>query len=326
MPNVFKKELMIERIQKFTDSNILSIINQKTAYSNYVYIIETENGKYVYKEYNSKTKIVDRNEEINVQIQIGFPKILEYKENYRIEEFVENDAVDLFSDLEKIAYSLKNFLKKKVNCNLNHEKMLKIMMEKQLDFFDKNNKNLQTINSSGLSSVLYQTTENLKITVVLENIYNRINELIKCEESFICHNDLQIGNMMKINDKVEFIDFEYSCLGNPLVDIANFFCETMCDYDSDFILKKDKGYSRNEKKRFLEIYFGKIDVDYELDRIEDLKCFSHFYWFLWSRYLYQSKLGPSITFNYKKYCISRLEFLLESKLINLEEFTLLNNI
>lgn len=46
------------------------------------------------------------------------------------------------------------------------------------------------------------------------------------------HNDLLIGNILvKPDNSIVFIDYEYSCYNYETFDFGNYFLESMYDYD-----------------------------------------------------------------------------------------------
>ncbi|KAM0688550.1 hypothetical protein COBT_000183 [Conglomerata obtusa] len=369
MIHIFKEETMLKRIREALHVEVISYENQKTAYSNYVYLFTCSKGKFMYKEYNQDEVIIDKNQELEIQNQLGFPVIVFSKDNYRIEEFSESQNVDFVLDLSKIAVSLKKFHNTVVTCYTSHYEMLtqmvnrQVIKNKEVAFIQKINTNNSTIcindknpgknthschnledgcekiNDKISSNELPRNFENAdsfntsqdllvkndKLINVLNNVKDRVIKSIECEESTLCHNDLQIGNMMLVKGEVKFIDFEYACYGNKYVDIANLFCETMCDYTTDYKLNPKKGYSMLEKHTFLKKYLQNEDIAKAEDSIKSCYCYSHYYWFLWSKYMYQSKRGPSQTFDYKNYALNRLELLYHSDFINEYEYNVLSN-
>lgn len=284
------------KLQNFFEEKILLIKPQMTAYSNYVYLIQTEKGKFIYKEYINSANIVSRKLELFIQQQIGFPEIVISENKFRIEKYVEHQEANFFDDLKEIASSLKNFHNQKIECQT-----------KQIDL---------------VNNLLQKQPELLKCEIIEKIMMKMKENFLNCRET-VCHNDLQIGNLMKIGDEIKFIDFEYSCMGNPLIDIANLFCETMCNYEKDSILKRERGYSTEQKAEFLRIYMEKEDVTEVLENIGKIESYCHFYWFLWGRYIYTKNIGPSECFNYKEYTINRLSFLVENEIISNQEYEVL---
>lgn len=292
-PQMRNKNMVAELISSIVKEPILNIECQTTAYSNYVYMVQTPSAKYIYKEYVNIDDIVLHDVEVFIQSQVGFPEIVACDKKYRIEKYIEHTMPKWDDDLEEIASALKNFHCRVIECDLTQADMLNKMIFKNKD---------------------------LMVDAITPRIYGMVLKCIECDLSTICHNDLQVGNMMMIGGEISFIDFEYACRGNPRVDIANLFCETRCNYDIDYVINRERGYTNEQKERFLQIYFGKTDVTVELEEIRNCEAFSHFYWFLWSRYFYMNKNGPSESFTYGEYSLSRLHALIDLDIITKEEY------
>ncbi|KAM0679329.1 hypothetical protein BDAP_000196 [Binucleata daphniae] len=339
MNKTFSESKMISKIKKFCNSEIKHLQVQKTAYSNHVYFFVTDNGSFMYKEYIEDIGIVDKTEELKIQLQIGFPKILFFEHNYRIEKFVQSDPVNFIADLQMIAKKLKSFHKMSIQCKNTHKAMLDKIIEKQFSY-----KIESTYTTNAL--IPQNNDDDVKILNVLQNknefltyknrikkreveykLYNKIKQqvldVIKSEDNSFCHNDLQIGNMIKVGETVEFIYFEYASYGNKYVDIANFFCETMCDYTKGCTIKEEIGLTKSQKLTFLSFYDPKNNAEALLYIIDKMACFSHFYWYMWARYIHLNNCGPSKNFDYKKYAMCRLEFLLKLNIIDEKEYKIL---
>ncbi|XP_029157062.1 probable choline kinase 3 [Nylanderia fulva] len=198
--------------------------------------------------------MIGKDHSIEVQRKIGFPKILWYEENYVIERYIDFEEVNWERDMKEIALELKRFHSQK--CKLEYSVLLEYTLQSEMG--DMRNR-------------------------VLERIKNEIFEVIKGEKLSLCHNDLQLGNMMKIKGGIKFIDFEYTTMGNAYADIANLFCEKMCDYEEDSVLKVERGWSVEKKKEFLRIYEGKEDVEVEYEKVCKREVIPHFFWLKYLR-------------------------------------------
>lgn len=289
---------IISLLSKYITAPIEDIIYQTSAYSNYVYIVKTKDNMYIYKEYANTHGIVHHDIEVHIQTQIGFPLILINNIDFRIEYYVKHDVPDFYKNLTQIASALSKFHKTEIDCNKTHACLLNEMLDKNKD---------------------------LKDDPIVKRIYSIVLAVIECSLPTICHNDLQIGNMMNIEGNIKFIDFEYACMGNAMIDIANLFCETMCDYSKDFVLKRERGFTKEQRRMFVQAYFEKVDVEVELREIEKCELYSHFYWFLWSRYFSINKNGPSEDFTYDEYSLSRLYALVEINILNFDEYVYLKH-
>lgn len=281
-----------EIISTIIKEPILELELQKTAYSNYVYTVRTRKGVFIFKQYASDNHL-QHELEVYIQTEIGFPEIVYNDRKHRLEKYAEHNVPDWDKHLITIAIALKKFHGFRIDCEYSQKDMLNKIMKKNIDI--RNNAGVRKI---------YEFT--------VAQIGDKLDA--------ICHNDLQIGNMMSIRNEIKFIDFEYSCKGNSCIDIANLFCETMCDYKKDFLLSKARGYNPEQRRLFLKIYYGKEDVESELLVIKKCEVFSHFYWFLWSRQFVMNGRGPSKTFDYRRYANSRLSHILDAGLISNEEY------
>ncbi|CEP16089.1 hypothetical protein [Parasitella parasitica] len=135
-----------------------------------------------------------------------------------------------------------------------------------------------------------------------------------CRDSptVFAHNDLQYGNILKINGTEELvvIDFEYAGYNPRAVDIANHFCEWMYDYHSDdsATMHLDQYPSLEEQCLFLASYLatGKDNVLVtELQKEVDLwKMACHLFWGLWG--LVQASQSE-IDFDYFYYSMQRID-------------------
>lgn len=163
----------------------------------------------------------------------------------------------------------------------------------------------------------------------------------------LCHNDLLSGNILLVPcddpedphclsfdrcHRIEFIDFEYSAVGDPMFDVANFFCES-----AGFICDWSRLPGRRAQEKFLTAYNkalrqltspspatgGENDSDTDTsdyqdsDMLNEVQSFmwkSHLYWGLWAlaqAILRQQDIRGSgdDNMNYSKYGSQRLKLL-----------------
>ena len=173
-----------------------------------------------------------------------------------------------------------------------------------------------------------------KTNVILDGLYEMANEInyklpfsylnsIKNHELVLGHNDLQYGNILKTDNGIVFIDFEYSGYVPRYYDIANHFCEFMADYASDSpeLLKYSKFPSLQLRESFYSSYLSSLssysaDSDSANEESSSLLEFdqqvgfysllSHLYWGVWG--LYKSKsMDEKRSFDYNLYGSKRLE-------------------
>jgi thiamine kinase-like enzyme len=301
----FSVERMVDRIREYENVEIKCINHRKTAYSNHVYKIDFPSKSIIYKEYSSNNHIRHNRTELDIQRKIGFPRILYIHPEYRIEEYVEHQEVCWTRDLGEIALALRRFHDFGKICDLDYFSMFDTLFHRELER-------------------MKEDAENDKRIVILEDMRRRLEWYKGVCTPVLCHNDAQIGNMMKINGEVRLIDYEYACMGDPCVDIANLFCEKMCDYTKDYILREEIGWGESEKREFLRIYSGRGDVDDIYKKVCEAEVFSHFYWHLWGKNKHLTRNGSSDSFNYKEFGENRLHWLRRKGFIGDEDyFTLL---
>lgn len=147
--------------------------------------------------------------------------------------------------------------------------------------------------------------------------------LIKEQSPIVfCHNDLLLKNIVynEKQNKVTFIDFEYSNYNYQAFDIANHFCE-FCGVDS---FDPNLFPSKEFQLKWLRIYLQKwylLKNDFNSTNIETniqnlyktVKKFTiaaHLYWGIWA--LVQA-CNSSIDFDYLTFAYNRLEEYFKSK-------------
>ncbi|KAG0434302.1 putative choline kinase 3 [Dictyocoela muelleri] len=362
---------MLKRIEKFLklrNERLYELKIQSRAYSNVVYTLKTDMGKYIYKEFknrnnneilitlkagpeifiegpvvnnedsnknknnekiiNKKSVNVDKtsNNKIKVNMNVSTDnsnKDLENKVNipfYRIEKYLEHDEVNFFRDYLLIAKTLNNFHKLKLRGISSYE----VILEKLV------NENLKIVKNMN-----YENKNNNKVHDSILKLYNQLLPKLLTNNQKICHMDLQGGNMLKIGNKIRFIDFEYACLAHPALDIANFFCEVMTDYGT-FELNPKRGFNEKMKFEFIAEYLKDESIDLEdgnlnlekntfrkesgnnnykniinqlVEEVQEMEKFSHLYWYLWGRKMLLTEQKLSKFFNYKLFTLNRLKFL-----------------
>ncbi|ELQ75101.1 Choline kinase [Trachipleistophora hominis] len=273
------KVFLAKRGEKF-----IGILREKKAYSNLVYQILSNRNRYILKLYINR----ERSNEFEILKYVNVPKIYEMKSGYRIEEFLRHEVPDFKRDIKLIATALAQFHNTDVPGIESFEDMLiKLVLENQT----------------------------LKHNESITNVYNKLKYLLEDKSmDGLIHMDLQVGNMLKIDNLVRLIDFEYSCTGSIILDIANFFCETMTNYQHDSILLAERGFNVSHKKRFLEEYLKHnrdiaMNVEEMYARVEEMQSLSHFFWFLWGRKRVFMNDTTSDCFDYVTYSLNRLSFL-----------------
>lgn len=156
----------------------------------------------------------------------------------------------------------------------------------------------------------------------LDNLQEQAN-FLKAELQMLnspivfCHNDLLLKNILydESQNKVTFIDFEYSDYNYQAFDIANHFCE-FCGVDN---FEPSLYPSKDFQLRWLRIYLQKWNshnditptaaeleqsVESLYDVVSRFALASHLYWGLWA--VVQAN-NSSIDFNYLGFAHKRLE-------------------
>lgn len=288
---------MLIRLNNFLSKKqetLIEIKAQLQAYSNIVYIIVTDKAKYIYKEFKDQ----NINEKI-ISSTVG-PKILVDEENYRIEEYIDHEEVNMKTDYLLVAKKLQEFHNLNIKGITDYKKCLEDLV----------NINIQ-IGSDFLNPKMDKLI-NKKNSVknIIMKIFTKIHPLLDSSVLKLCHMDLQVGNMLKIKNEVIFIDYEYSCMANPALDVANFFCETMTDYNS-LEIERSFGLNEEQKIEFIKEYLKSKDYREFLNNVNEMEIFSHFYWYLWGRKHLLTNQIVSEVFDYKKFTLNRLKFLEE---------------
>lgn len=290
MSMVFDLKIMIDFLND-KGEQLISYKKEKKAYSNLVYLVESDKNKYIYKLYSYN----QRNNELEILKHIKKPQVYLFGDHFRIEEYIEHEVPDLEKDLDLIAKALADFHKLKIT---------------KIDTFQDVLKKYVQINQT------------LSFSPAIEKLYTEL------EDSFddksldrVIHMDPQVGNLLKVKDSILLIDFEYSCRGNIAIDINNIFFESMADYETDSVLSKERGFSDDLKEKFIKSYmrYSDIELKYEEFRIKikNLENLSHFLWYLWGRKYLLSKNNVSDDFDYFEWTKCRLSLIESDKTSNL---------
>lgn len=100
-------------------------------------------------------------------------------------------------------------------------------------------------------------------------IYTDAMKILESGEQVILHNDVVEGNLLKINGKIQLIDFEYSGVGNYIFDIASFITE--------------RRLTEDQIDKFIELYPRKVNRDHLL-----IVCiFLQSFWGKWAEYKFK---------------------------------------
>ncbi len=100
-----------------------------------------------------------------------------------------------------------------------------------------------------------------------------VESYINSEEKVICHNDIVEGNLLKRNDKIVIIDFEYAAKNHPLFDLAS-------------ILSENKINNASQKKALLEGYGYKVDAA-TMNKLNQFILYEDYLWMYWAKNRYK---------------------------------------
>lgn len=142
------------------------------------------------------------------------------------------------------------------------KKMHSLKMEAITDFnaskrFDYYKKNAESKTFEPLEKEIRITVENY----------------INSEEKVICHNDIVEGNLLKRNDQIIIIDFEYAAKNHPLFDLAS-------------ILSENRINNASQKKALLEGYGYKADVT-TMNKLNQFILYEDYLWMYWAKSRYK---------------------------------------
>lgn len=127
----------------------------------------------------------------------------------------------------------------------------------------------------------------------------------------LCHNDIQVGNIMQVHGRLHLIDFEYVCYGYREFDLGNFFCEmSMLNSDPEppyFRHLPEKYPSLERRAQFAGAYLGVAASDPSALRLaraaQRFSLASHLLWSLWA----VNMCNTPILFDYLEYARQRMQ-------------------
>ncbi|KAF9763709.1 putative choline kinase 2 [Nosema granulosis] len=308
----------MHRLQLHFKSEIYDLEELKQGFTNKVYKFRVKNNWYIYKEYSQTNE-----NEISVLTKISIPSIVYNHPSYRIEEYLENKELDYIEDMKDIILAMKEMHALDSENVMTFESLVECLYQDAIT-------NIKC-KAVGEEKVCLKNLNNAEeyVRQTLGILRDNALKLYKENEykEGLCHNDLQPNNMLKTQNKVVIIDYEFATKGDVLFDIANLFCETHIDYkNKTCVYKAELGYKEEHEIDFLKTYFEGQEVNIEdiRMRINNFKLISHFIWFLWAI--------PKLTehtneeFKYDNYAKDRLHALIESGFVCLEEAYMFNNI
>ncbi|RVD91020.1 choline kinase [Tubulinosema ratisbonensis] len=268
----------------------------------------------------------DFEEENKIALAIKFPRIYGFGEDYRLEKYVDHKQVDYQTDSGKIARAILSFHSTKLDGIKQfipyYDTLLNKQLQTQIEYLDQ----LKCSAEKNLLNLSFDLSNLQKIfTSVHQKFINLINEHGLVFDK-LCHNDLNHGNILKIKNNVVFIDFEFACISDPLLDIARFFYCTKYYYFYNHP-ENCSGLWNNEKKiSFLKFYYenrSKIFLKNVLVKIESVEVITNYFNFLLClKWLRQGNLEKANRrFRSLEGHLSKIK---ESKIINESEALIIN--
>lgn len=280
----------ITEILNISEQEIFNIEILKKGFTNNSFVFEYNKNKYIMRVPGQGTeKIINRKQEANVYSVLKGKSICENviyidgNTGYKISEFYENARVADSYKKEDVIKCMKK-LKEFHNMNLR--------VEHEFNLFEKINYYEEKWQGKESKRPNYKE--------VKEKIFELKNIIDKFDiKKSLSHIDSLADNFLLINDDVILIDWEYSGMQDPHIDIAMFAIYAM--------------YSKEEYDSLIDIYFeGECTHDIRLK----LYCYIAVCGLLWNNWAeYKINLGEELN----EYAISQFRYAEEFYLIVKEE-------
>lgn len=255
---------VFENISKVLNCNISEITDfevMKAGQTNETCTFKHKGIKYVYRNCSSFTRdIVNREREAEIQALVQSKDIdttvlyLDPVMGWKISRFVDSEPREFKEIVDDIITSLH-----KVHSIKSNEVVWKF------DFL----KEITRIKT--LLHLLTRTYDNFENDLYdkIVKLYNYVKE--DNWELTLCHNDINAGNFLYDNDKVQLIDWEYAGVNDPAYDIAKLVLKT-----------ETKG---EEARQIISKYYGRPCTKQEEKHILACGAIEDYYWFIWGIYL-----------------------------------------
>ncbi len=268
----------IDNIDSSIINNICSVFNCppsqirdftpiKEGLTNTSFWFSLPEGKFVYRHPGKGTeKYINRVNEYNSEVLAKHLELdntffyMDKNEGWKISHYCSNARILDYHNLEDVkkAISLMRKLHKE-----------SIQVEYTFDIWKKTNSLLDSVHQSGKDN--FQDFKELKILMTkVYEIFSSENN-IKC----LCHCDCYAPNFMIHDDKMDLIDWEYSGMDDPAIDLGTFIA--CSDYSFDEAIQILNLYHEAElPAKQLRHYLAAISI-------------ASYYWFTWA--LYQEVIG-----------------------------------
>lgn len=190
--------------------------------------------------------------------------------------------------------------------------------------FDTTYSYMRQINEENLMKESDITRFNILKGFNLEQEFEDLKMILKSLRSSVvfCHNDINVGNILKLESKLMVIDYEYGGYNYRGYDIGNYFCEMMFDNNTEvhpyFSYSFNSYPNRKQQLNFIRAYIKKFNEINESKQLNNCKLneeqllneANHFalasslFWIMWS--LCQA-LNSTIKFDYLDYALARAD-------------------
>ncbi|KAI5172352.1 choline/ethanolamine kinase [Nematocida sp. LUAm3] len=279
----------------------LTCEREPLGYTNAVYRVVHKEKKYLYKEYQAAKEKQDN--ELKWQRFFKFPDVLIDLPEYRIDKYIDHQRMNK-----------KLLMQKKVLGTLARRVALfhsivppESMSYTFLALIEKSReKTCKLIKSKRFQDICMR---------IEKHVQKSFNEAMFPQTLSLCHNDLQMGNILLLPDKsVELIDFEHVSLNYPCADISNFFNEIETNYQKKGCpIESTSFFRQGLDTYFISEYLKEREWEYAekdfLEEIRRMRPIYHYYWFLWGVTSYIRKPNSEEAHGNLLYAINRIEYL-----------------
>ena len=248
---------IITKCEKVLKPKIVSIQDLSIGCDQKVYLIQTNNEKYIYKESKKDISKI-KNEEYALKIlsklEIPIPKLVYSDKEFLIETYINGDLLSK-KDSEDLFIQLGHYI----------SKIHSVKMEGFGEI--KNDKGEYKTESEYLFSWLNLNNSNHKIlkNFNLKKIFEENLDLLKSENSYFLHGDISCSNTIVYDNKINgIIDFGDVICGVIEYDLGLFYIKIENEKNWSSFLK---GYNKefNEKKfNLYVIAFGNWIIQDEI--------------------------------------------------------------
>lgn len=213
----------------------------------------------------------------------GTDLLIDRKKEFQVYEAIKkyNISEDVLYMDSHNGYKISKFWKNSRNCQIDDERDLEKMIKALRDFHSLEIKVEHSFDEFEMIE-FYQSLWNGKISlyedyeITKKNVF-KLKKYIKKERKTLCHIDSVVDNFLILQDEegrqeVKLIDWEYSAMNDPHIDIAMFCIYSLC--------------SKNQIDKIIDIYFdGKCDFKTRL-KIYSYIAVCGLLWSNWCEYKY----------------------------------------